>query len=93
MVEAPAGSGHAQDGQPDDVNVTDSFVTTLELCYEILLYLASRMARLQPGERFEFITADPTATDKIPDWCDLRGFTLLDSGPAGNGRQRFIIQK
>lgn len=71
----------------------DTFDSNLEICYEILLYLSSRLARLAPGERLEFITGDPEAADKIPAWCDLRGYTLLESGPTPDQRQRFVIQK
>ena len=71
----------------------DSFASNLEICYEILLYLSSRLARLKPGERLEFITGDAEASEKIPPWCDARGYTLLESGPSDDGRQRFLIQK
>ncbi len=50
----------------------DTFATGLEICYEVLLYLSSCLARLKPGEVLEFITADPEAADKIPAWCDAR---------------------
>jgi len=71
----------------------DQFSSNLEICYEILLYLSSRLARLKPGEVFEFITGDPAAGDKIPEWCDLRGYTLLDQRVLPDGRGRFLIQK
>ena len=68
----------------------DSFATSLEICYEVLLYLSSRLARLTPGEVLEFITADPEAADKIPSWCDAREYTLLGSEQLPDGRQRFL---
>jgi TusA-related sulfurtransferase len=71
----------------------DTFDSNLEICYEILLYLSSRLARLKPGEALEYITGDPEAGEKIPPWCDARGYTLLKSGPTPDGRQRFLIQK
>jgi TusA-related sulfurtransferase len=71
----------------------DTFASNLEICYEILLYLSSRLAKLAPGEALEFITGDRDAGDKIPAWCEARGYKLLDSGPAENDRQRFLIQK
>lgn len=71
----------------------DEFASNLQVCYEILLYLSSRLARLKPGETLSFVTSDPEAEDKIPEWCDARGYTLLSSGPSEDGRQRFLIQK
>ena len=72
---------------------TDQFATNLEICYEVLLYLSSRLAKLQPGETLAFVTSDPEAAEKIQSWCDARGFTLLESGPSDDGRQRYLIQK
>jgi len=71
----------------------DSFDSNLQVCYEILLYLSSRLARLKQGESLEFITGDAEAADKIPDWCDVRGYSLLGSGLTPDGRHRFLIQK
>ena len=71
----------------------DSFASNLQVCYEVLLYLSSRLARLKPGESLEVITGDAEAADKIPEWCDARGYTLLSSGLAPDGRHRFLIQK
>lgn len=71
----------------------DTFASNLQVCYEILLYLSSRLARLKPGESLEFITGDSEAAEKIPEWCDARGYTLLGSGFAPDGRHRFLIQK
>ncbi|MEP7286861.1 MAG: sulfurtransferase TusA family protein [Chloroflexota bacterium] len=73
--------------------VQDTFASNIEICYEILLYLSSRLMRLQPGDVLEFVTGDPTANEKIPPWCDARGYTLLESGLSEDGRQRFLIQK
>jgi TusA-related sulfurtransferase len=58
-------------------DAADHFSSTLQVCYEILLYLNSRMVKLQPGEVLEFTTTDPGAQDEIPQWCELRGYTLL----------------
>ncbi len=71
----------------------DAFSTGLNVCFEVLLYLSSRLARLQPGETLEFIARDPGAEDKIQEWCEARGYTLLLSEPLPDGRQRFLIQK
>jgi TusA-related sulfurtransferase len=71
----------------------DEFASNLQVCYEILLYLSSRLARLQPGETLAFTTSDPEAEEKIPEWCDARGYTLLESGLSDDGRLRFVIQK
>ena len=71
----------------------DRFASNLQICYEILLYLASRMAKLAPGDVFEFITRDPDAIEKIPTWCDTRNFTLCAVDPLPDDRWRFLIQK
>src|SRR5258706_13350910 len=73
-AESPEGSGNLPDA------MADTFASNLEICYEILLYLASRMIKLKRGECFEFITSDADAAEKIESWCDLRGFTLLEIG-------------
>ena len=71
----------------------DTFSSNLAVFFEVLLYLASRMAKLQPGEVLAFDTSDPGALDEIPPWCDLRGYTLLESDTLPEGRWRFLIRK
>ena len=71
----------------------DAFSTGLDVCFEVLLYLSSRLARLKPGETLEFIARDPGAEDKLQSWCDVRGYTLQLSEPLPDGRHRFLIQK
>jgi TusA-related sulfurtransferase len=71
----------------------DTFATGLPVCYELLLYLSSRLARLSPGETLEFITDDPEADDQIPPWCEARNYTLLDSRSLPDGQRRFLIRK
>ncbi len=71
----------------------DTFASGLEICYEVLLYLSSRLSRLAPGETLEFVTADPEAKDKISSWCDARGYVLVGDQDLPDGRQRFLIRK
>jgi TusA-related sulfurtransferase len=71
----------------------DTFVSGLDVCYEVLLYLSSRLARLKPGETLEFITSAARAEEKITDWCEMREYTLLVSELLPDGRRRFLIQK
>jgi TusA-related sulfurtransferase len=71
----------------------DTFESNLEICYEVLLYLSSRLAKLKPGEMFEFITGDLSASEKIPEWCDQRGYSLLTSESLPDARLRFLIKK
>jgi TusA-related sulfurtransferase len=71
----------------------DTFASGLEICYEVLLYLSSRLNRLKQGDVLEFVTSDPQAGDKIPGWCDVRGYTLLATQALQDGRQRFLIRK
>ncbi len=84
MAEAPAQPPYTAD---------DRLALDLEICYEVLLYLSSRMARLGPGEVLEFITGDLTADAKLPIWCEMRGYTLLEHRELPDGRWRFLIQK
>lgn len=76
-----------------DQSPHDTFASGLEICYEVLLYLSSRLARLEPGEILEFVTDDPDADDKIRSWCEERDHTLLDSQLQPDGRHRFLIRK
>jgi TusA-related sulfurtransferase len=76
-----------------DQAVHDSFATGLEICYEVLLYLSSRMARLQPGEILAFVTDDPDADDKIRSWCETHDHTLLYNRALPDGRRKFLIRK
>jgi TusA-related sulfurtransferase len=64
-----------------------------DICFEVLLYLANRLSRLQPGEILELLTSDAAASEKIQPWCEMRGFTLMDSQETANGRQRLLIRK
>jgi TusA-related sulfurtransferase len=77
----------------DIIRADDSFATNLEICFEVLLYLASRMATLHEGQSLEFITSDPDADEKIPEWVETREFELLERGTLPDGRQRFLIRK
>jgi TusA-related sulfurtransferase len=77
-----------QDGVPHD-----TFASGLDICYEVLLYLSNRLSRLERGQVLAFVTSDPEATDKIPAWCDVRGYTLLASQVLPDRRQRFLIRK
>lgn len=74
-------------------HLADSFTSNLEICYEILLYLSGRLARLQPGEVLEYITSDPDAEEKITTWCDQRDYALLEVSTLPDGRSRFLIRK
>lgn len=71
----------------------DSFDSNLEICFEILLYLSSRMAKLEPGGVLAFVSGDPEAPDKIPPWCDARGYALLGQHVESDGRVRFLIRR
>jgi len=76
------------------MNSANSFASDMLVCYEIRLYLSSRLTKLAEGEPFEFLTSDPDAPGAIPEWCDLRGFTLLNYEPAESrtdGRARFVL--
>ncbi len=71
----------------------DTFRSDIQVCYEVLLYLSSRLAKLQPGELFAFVTSDPDAADEIEPWCEMHSYTLLSVETLPNSRQRFLIRK
>ena len=79
--------------QPSSLTPGSTFESNLEICYEVLLFLSSRLARLRPGEILEFITGDPDAHEKIPAWCEIRDYSLLESGYTADGRGRFLIAR
>ncbi len=64
-----------------------------DICFEVLLYLANRLSKLQPGGILELLTTDAAADEKIQPWCEMRGFALIDCQAAANGRQRLLIRK
>lgn len=69
------------------------FESDLEICFEVLLYLSSRISKLYSGETFEFVSGDPDATAKVIDWCEARDYPLLSTEILPDGRARFVIQK
>lgn len=70
----------------------DTFVTDLEICYEVLLYLSSRVRALPAGATLEFISGDPQAEEKIRTWTEQRDYSLLACDKLPDGRWRFVIQ-
>lgn len=77
----------------DLIRADDSVATSLEICYEVLLYLSGRLHKLAPGQTLEFVTSDPTADEKIPAWIEAREYELLDMSALPDGRLRFLIRK
>lgn len=75
------------------VTADDSFASNLEICYEVLLYLSSKIAKLPSGGVLEFVTSDPEAGEKIPEWVEQREYELLEQGELPDGRHRFLIRK
>ena len=71
----------------------NSFDSNLPVCYEILLYLASRMAKLEPGQTLEFITSDASAAESVPEWCEMRGYKLQTLETLTDQRLRFLLAK
>jgi len=51
----------------------DSFDSNLQVCYEILLYLSSRLARLKPGESLERARTIRVEREGTEDWDDDGG--------------------
>jgi len=71
----------------------DSFSTGLEVCTEVLLYLASRMQQLTEGETFEFVSTDPNAAEQIIPWAEMRGYDLLDITRIDDTQTRYLIRR
>ena len=81
-------------GPDNPISLANSFATDMLVCYEIRLYLSSRLAKLPVGEPFEFLTTDRDAPVAVPEWCDQRGYTLISIERAesrSDGRSRFVI--
>ncbi|MCS6871077.1 MAG: sulfurtransferase TusA family protein [Anaerolineae bacterium] len=78
---------------PNEPSIGETFGSSLEICYEVLLFLSSRIARLKAGEAFEYISGDPDAEMKIKDWCDARAYKLTLCERLPDGRWRFVIEK
>lgn len=72
---------------------SETFSTELAVCYEVLLFLASRMAKLAPGEVLEFISCDPNARDEVAEWSALHEYELLAADDLPDGRIRFLIRR
>jgi TusA-related sulfurtransferase len=77
---APSGSG-------------GTFASDLEICYEVLLYLSSRLRQVAPGQTLEFVSGDPQAEEKVCAWIEQREYVLLDHSRLPDGRWRFLIQR
>lgn len=73
--------------------LSDSFSTRLEVCYEILLYLAYRIQKLSTGEVLEFVACDPNAPQEVLPWIELRGYELLEMEHLADGQIRFLIRR
>jgi TusA-related sulfurtransferase len=71
----------------------DHFSTNLEICYEVLLYLAGRLAKLNAGQSLDFVSSDATAAEKVPTWVEQREFELVSQHALPDGRLRFVIRK
>jgi len=76
-----------------NIQPADSFSTGLEVCTEVMLFLASRMQKLAPGEVFEFISSDPNAANELIPWIEMRGFELLDFQEIADHQIRFLIRR
>ena len=75
------------------IEPADSFATGLAVCSEVMLYLASRMHKLNPGDVLEFISTDPDAAAELIPWVEMRGYTLLDVQELDNQQTRFLIRR
>jgi len=71
----------------------DTFSTRLEVCYEVLLFLASRMQKLAAGQILEFISCDPDAEPEISAWVALHNYELVQIEPLADGQTRFLIRR
>lgn len=74
-------------------NPSDNFTSHLNVCYEVLLYLAYRMQQLAPGEVLEFTSSDPQAPEALLPWIEARGDELLSMDYMEDGLLRFWIRR
>ncbi len=71
----------------------ETFTTDLNVCYEVLLYLAWLMQKLPEDELLEFIASDPNAENEITAWVELRGYVLVSVEHLENSKIRFLIRR
>jgi|GEM_PF-3801198 len=74
-------------------NLAGSFSSGLEVCFEIKLFLASRIEPLEDGAVFEFISAHPNAKAEVEPWVYERGYDLLEVQDLDNNQTRFLIRR
>jgi len=73
--------------------MSDSFSTELEVCFEVLLYLASLMQQLPVGEVLTFTSTDPNAQHAVIEWVELRGYELLRIEARADGSTQFQLRR
>lgn len=71
----------------------EPFRCGLPVCYEVKLYLATRINQLAEGQVLEFISPDPNAAHELDDWAALRGYEIIDTQPLDNQQTRFLIRR
>lgn len=76
-----------------EIQPTEIFETRLEVCYEVMLYLAARLQKLAAGEVLAFVSSDPNARHVIPSWADERGFEVIDIQELELDQTRFLIRR
>ena len=76
-----------------NIQVDDTFSTGLEVCTEVLLYLASRMNQLAEGETLAFVSSDPNAANEIIPWVEMRGYTLIDITQIDDTHTQYLIRR
>jgi TusA-related sulfurtransferase len=64
-----------------------------QICAEVLLFVAARMARLQVGQTLRFTSGDAEAPAKIEAWCADRDYPILASTLLADNRWQFLIEK
>lgn len=77
----------------EKIVMSQTFETELNVCYEVLLYLAWLMQKLPAGEVLEFIASDPNAETEIAEWVELRGYKLVAVETLENRKIRFLIRR
>jgi TusA-related sulfurtransferase len=76
-----------------NIQANDSFSTGLEVCTEVLLYLALRMHQLADGEILAFVSSDPNAANEIIPWVEMRGYALIDIKQIDDSWTQYLIRR
>jgi TusA-related sulfurtransferase len=62
-------------------------------CPVPVIELARAVDEVDPGDRVEILSDDPTSKVDVPVWCRLRGHELIGRTPAEGGGWSFVVER